>query len=121
MREPACADYRSRMSSTIEKRRHPRLAIYSAALAVSGNEGYLSDVKDLSQSGARIGRPKNWPEPAPETCRVFFIFDQETVIGIDTRVVRNGADDLGLEFLSDQDDRVETLLYETRFIDKEAP
>lgn len=109
------------MSSVIEKRRHPRLAIYSAALAVTGNEGYLSDVKDLSQSGACIGRPKNWPANASDSCRVFFIFDQETVIGIDARIVRNGANDLGLEFLSGQEERIENLLYETRFIDKEAP
>jgi len=109
------------MSSAIEKRRHPRLSIYSAAMAVTGNEGYLSDVKDLSQSGARIGRPKNWPANATDICRVFFIFDQETVIGIDARIVRNGADDLGVEFLPDQEERVENLLYETRFIDTEAP
>lgn len=109
------------MSSAIEKRRHPRLAIYSAAMAVTGNEGYLSDVKDLSQSGACIGRPKNWPANAPDTCRVYFIFDQETVIGIDARIVRNGTNDLGLEFEPGQEERVESLLYETRFIDKEAP
>jgi hypothetical protein len=109
------------MSSVIEKRRHPRLSVYSAVMAVTGNEGYLSDVKDLSQSGACIGRPKSWPTPPPKTCRVFFIFDQETVIAIDTRIVRNGTDDLGLEFEPGQEDRVETLLYETRFIDKEAP
>jgi hypothetical protein len=109
------------MSSVIEKRRHPRLAIFSAAMAVCGNEGYLSDVKDLSQGGACIGRPKNWPANAPADCRVFFIFDQETVIGIDARVVRTGSADLGLEFLPGQEERVESLLYESRFIDKEAP
>jgi hypothetical protein len=109
------------MSSVIEKRRHPRLAIFSAAMAVTGNEGYLSDVKDLSQGGACIGRPKNWPEQSPDHCRVFFIFDQETVIGIDARVARNGTLDLGLEFLPGQEDRIEALLYETRFLDKEAP
>jgi len=43
------------------------------------------------------------------------------VIGIDTRVVRNGTDDLGLEFEPGQEERVENLLYETRFIDDEAP
>ncbi|HZP65201.1 MAG TPA: PilZ domain-containing protein [Rudaea sp.] len=106
--------------SYAEKRRHPRLAIYSAALAVSDGEGYLSDVKDLSQGGACIGRPKNWPEKAPETCRVFFIFDQETVIGLDARVVRSAAEDLGLEFMPGQEARIESLLYESRFIDREA-
>lgn len=109
------------MSSVIEKRRHPRLAIYSAAMAVTANEGYLSDVKDLSQGGACIGRPKNWPADATDICRVFFIFDQETVIGIDARIVRDSASELGLEFLPGQEERVENLLYETRFIDKEAP
>jgi len=106
--------------SFAEKRRHPRLAIYSAALAVSGGEGYLSDVKDLSQGGACIGRPKNWPDKAPEACRVFFIFDQETVIGIDARVVRIGAEELGLEFMPGQAERIESLLYESRFLDRET-
>jgi hypothetical protein len=103
-----------------EKRRHPRLSIYSAALAISGNEGYLSDVKDLSQSGACIGRPKNWPDAAPAECRLFFIFDQETVIGIDVRIVRTTADELGIEFMPNQNDRIESLLYESRFLDRDV-
>jgi hypothetical protein len=106
--------------SFAEKRRHPRLAIYSAALAVTGGDGYLSDVKDLSQSGACIGRPKNWPDNAPAACRLFFIFDQETVIGIDARVVRNSPDDLGIEFLPGQEARIESLLYESRFLDRDT-
>jgi hypothetical protein len=106
--------------SFAEKRRHPRLAIYSAALAVCGNEGYLSDVKDLSQGGACIGRPRNWPSPPPTTCRLFFIFDQETVIGIDARIVRTTAEDLGVEFLPGQEARVESLLYESRFLDRDV-
>lgn len=106
--------------SYAEKRRHPRLAIYSAALAVCNGEGYLSDVKDLSQGGACIGRPKNWPADAPAECRVFFIFDQETVIGLEARIVRNGAEDIGLEFAPGQEQRVESLLYESRFLDKDT-
>ncbi|MDR3389148.1 MAG: PilZ domain-containing protein [Rudaea sp.] len=106
--------------SFAEKRRHPRLAIYSAAFAVTDGQGYLSDVKDLSQGGACIGRPKNWPDKLHENCRVFFIFDQETVIGIDVRIARSGTEDLGLEFLPGQDQRVESLLYESRFLDREA-
>ena len=106
--------------SYAEKRRHPRLAIYSAALAVCNGEGYLSDVKDLSQGGACIGRPKNWPADAPSECRVFFIFDQETVIGLEARIVRNGAEDIGLEFAPGQETRIESLLYESRFLDKDT-
>ncbi len=106
--------------SHAEKRRHPRLAIYSAALAVSQNEGYLSDVKDLSQSGACVGRPRNWPETAPVECRLYFIFDQETVIGLDCRVVRTTEDELGIEFVAGQNDRIESLLYESRFLDRDV-
>jgi hypothetical protein len=106
--------------SFAEKRRHPRLAIYSAVLVVSDNEGYLSDVKDLSQGGACIGRPRNWPTPAPNTCRLFFIFDQETVLGIDARIVRTTAEDLGVEFLPGQEARIESLLYESRFLDRDG-
>jgi hypothetical protein len=104
-----------------EKRRHPRLAIYSAAMLVSAGAGYLSDVKDLSQGGACVGKPKNWPADAPAECRVFFIFDQETVISVDARIVRIGEGDLGLEFAAGQDAHVESLLYESRFLDKDTP
>jgi PilZ domain len=109
-----------RTMSFAEKRRHPRLAIYFAAFAVTGGEGYLSDVKDLSQGGACIGRPKNWPDKVLESCRVFFIFDQETIIGINARIARSGTEDLGLEFLPGQEQRIESLLYESRFLDREA-
>ena len=104
--------------SNNEKRRHPRKAVHSAALAVCNNEGYLSEVIDLSRGGARVGLPKNWPQPAPKSCRVYFILDQETVIGVDARIVHSGEQDMGLEFEPGQDDRVETLLYESRFLDE---
>jgi hypothetical protein len=107
--------------SYAEKRRHPRLSIYSAAMVVSAGTGFLSDVKDLSQGGACLGKPKNWPADAPVDCRVFFIFDQETVIGLDARIVRTGETDLGLEFAAGQDAHVESLLYESRFLDKDTP
>jgi len=104
-----------------EKRRHPRMAIHSAALTVYENEGYLSEVRDLSQGGARIALPKNWPHTAATHCRVYFIFDQETVIGLDARIVYTNATDMGLEFLPGQNERIEKLLYETRFLDDESP
>jgi PilZ domain len=106
--------------SFAEKRRHPRLAIFSAALIVHGADGYLSDVKDLSQGGARLGRPKNWPQEAQPDCRVFFIFDQVTVLAFDMLLKRNGSEDLGLEFSPGQEDRIEKLLYESRFLDQDA-
>ncbi len=97
------------------------MAIHSAALTICDDEGYLSEVKNLSRGGARIGLPKGWPEPAPTGCRVYFIFDQETVIGLDARIVYATAADMGLEFLPDQHQRIEKLLYESRFLDKETP
>ncbi len=103
-----------------EKRRHPRLSIYSAALIALGAEGYLSEVKDISRSGARVARPKIWPVTDQTECRVFFIFDEETVISMAVRIARTSNDDLGLEFLGGQESQIENLLYESRFLDQEA-
>lgn len=105
--------------SYAEKRRHPRLSVFSAAMLVLGDEGYLSEVKDLSQGGACVALPRNWNLPVATDCQLFLIFDQETVIGLRVRVVRVGADDLGLEFAPDQEPRVAAVLYESRFIEQE--
>jgi hypothetical protein len=99
-----------------EKRRHPRKDVYIAALVAMGENGYLSEVWDLSQGGARLGRPKRWTADASlRPVKVYFIFDQETVVGITSRIVRVSEDYLGIEFVNGQEDRVQALLYEARF------
>ena len=107
--------------SSNEKRRHPRLPIFSAALITCAGQGWLSEVRDLSQGGARLARPPTWMSGTARQCRVYFIFDQETVIAVDADCVRDGSEDLGFEFLPDQETAVEALLYESRFLDKEEP
>lgn len=107
--------------STDEKRRHPRLPVYSATLIACGGEGWLSEVRDLSRGGARLGRPGSWRADHVRDCRLWFIFDQETVIGIDARCVREGDDDLGFEFLPGTDETVQALLYESRFSSGDQP
>ncbi len=104
-----------------EKRRHPRLPIFSAALITFDGEGWLSEVRDLSQGGARLARPTQWQASEIRECRVYFIFDQETVIALDARCVRDGSDDLGFEFAPGQEQRIEALLYESRFLDSDEP
>ena len=103
-----------------EKRRHPRKDVFTAAMLVTGDEGYLSEVWDLSSGGARLGKPKKWPAGAPEHLRVFFMLDQDTVIGIAARVVRNAPDHLGVMFMDGQDARVQSLMYEARFLEGEG-
>ena len=108
--------------SANEKRRFPRLPIFSAALITHAGQGWLSEVRDLSQGGARLARPRQWTGNVPE-CRIYFIFDQETVIAVDARCVRDGDgdDDLGFEFQPGQESSVDALLYESRFLDKDEP
>lgn len=106
--------------SANEKRRFPRLPIFSAALITHSGQGWLSEVRDLSQGGARLARPRQWSGDVRE-CRIYFIFDQETVVAVDARCVRDGTDDLGVEFLPGQESSVESLLYESRFLDKDEP
>src|SRR5688572_22077773 len=65
-----------------EKRLHPRKDVFSAAMLVLGDDGYLSEVWDISQGGARLGKPKKWPTSPPDLIRVFFMLDQDTVISL---------------------------------------
>lgn len=105
---------------THEKRLHPRKDVFSAAMLVVGDRGYLSEVWDLSQGGARVGRPKNWPGDVGEPFRIFFMLDQDTVISLLARVVRNGADSLGVQFVAGQEQRIHDLMYEARFLDSDV-
>lgn len=117
MREAAIV----RSMSTDEKRRFPRLPIFSAALITCDGQGWLSEVRDLSQGGARLARPTRWVDSGEAAYRVYFIFDQETVISIAARCVRKGEEDLGFEFTPGQDSAVQALLYESNFVDKNLP
>jgi len=101
-----------------EKRRHPRKDIFTAALLALGEEGYLTEVWDLSQGGARLGRPKRWNHAQGAPVRIYFMLDQETVIAMTAKVVRVADEYLGLEFNANQEDRVKTLLYEARFLEQ---
>lgn len=104
-----------------EKRRFPRLPIFSAALITHDGQGWLSEVRDLSQGGACLARPAQWNANDLAECRVYFIFDQETVIAIDADCVRDGEEDLGFAFRPGQESTIESLLYESNFIDKNKP
>lgn len=103
-----------------EKRLHPRKDVFTAAMLVLGDEGYLSEVWDISQGGARLGRPKRWPVSGSELARVFFMLDQDTVISLAVRVVRSGDDHIGLKFVEGQEERVQQLMYEARFLESET-
>ncbi|HVV98090.1 MAG TPA: PilZ domain-containing protein [Rhodanobacteraceae bacterium] len=102
-----------------EKRRYPRLSLFAGALITRHGEGHLSEVRDLSQGGARLARPSNWPGRLDGTCRIYFIFEQEIVIALDAHCLREGAEDLAFEFLPGQETRVGALLYESRFLNQE--
>ena len=116
MREAAIV----RSMSLDEKRRFPRLPIFSAALITRDGQGWLSEVRDLSQGGACLARPTRWSAQAAQPCRVYFIFDQETVVALDASCVRDGQEDLGFEFSPGQESIVQTLLYESNFVDKSS-
>ena len=121
LRKRAAHGYRQLVMSITppsDKRRHPRQPIFFAAMLTCAGQGWLSEVRDLSRGGARLARPVNWVDGLTDReYRLYFIFDQETVVGLDARCVREGSDDLGFEFLSNQESAVSTLLYESRLLD----
>ncbi|MBK6434804.1 MAG: PilZ domain-containing protein [Rhodanobacteraceae bacterium] len=100
-----------------EQRLHPRKDVFTAAMLIVGDDGFLSEVWDLSAGGARLGKPKKWPTTAIDQLRVYFMLDQDTVIGVAARVVRSAPDHIGVMFLSGQEQRIEALMYEARFLE----
>ncbi len=107
-----------------EKRRHPRIGLSSAAALVAPAEGgYLTRVEDVSAGGARVARPALWPDEVgddhAQAYKLFFIFDQDTVLAVRARLVRAGPDHLAFVFDSGQDLVVDELLYESRFLSQQ--
>jgi len=106
--------------STNDKRRHPRKDVFSPVLVALADQGYLTEAWDLSRGGTRLGRPQRWDVTPGAQVRVYFMLDQQTVSVLDATVARVGKEHLGLQFSAGQDDRVEALLYEARFSDRQT-
>ena len=104
--------------SITEKRMFPRKYVFSPVLIAIGDEGYLTEAWDLSRGGARLGRPARWPVEQGNTVRIYFMLDQETVITLTATLVRVAPDHLGVQFAEDQEERVQSLMYEARFMEQ---
>jgi hypothetical protein len=104
-----------------EKRRHPRTEISAVAVLVAtARGGFLSNALDISGGGARVALPLTWKESSAPPFRLFFIFDQDTVVDVRATLVRAGDNHLAFQFDSGQPDEIDQLLYETRFIVQEV-
>ncbi len=100
-----------------EKRRHPRTEISAVAVLVaSARGGYLTNAQDISGGGARLTLPLTWKEGIQPPFRLFFIFDEDTVVDMRATLVRAGDDHLAFQFDAGQPAEIDQLLYETRFI-----
>lgn len=98
-----------------EKRLHQRLELYSSAMVTQGGRAWLCQVEDVSSGGARIVKPLDWVDIAPQPFWIYFVIDQETVVGLRASIVRDGPEHLGFRFKSGQEEEIARLLYETRF------
>ena len=104
-----------------EKRRHPRTEISAVAILVaSARGGFLSNALDISGGGARVALPLTWKDSSAPPFRLFFIFDQDTVVDVRATLVRAGENHLAFQFDAGQPDEIDQLLYETRFIVQEV-
>jgi hypothetical protein len=66
-----------------EKRRHPRTEISAVAVLVaSARGGYLTNAQDISGGGARLSLPLPWNASIQAPFRLFFIFDEDTVVDV---------------------------------------
>ena len=82
--------------------------------------GFLSNALDISGGGARVALPLTWKEGSVPPFRLFFIFDQDTVVDVRATLVRAGDNHLAFQFDAGQPDEIDQLLYETRFIVQEV-
>ena len=104
-----------------EKRRHPRTEISAVAVLVAtARGGFLSNALDISGGGARVALPLTWKDGSVPPFRLFFIFDQDTVVDVRATLVRAGDNHLAFQFDAGQPDEIDQLLYETRFIVQEV-
>ncbi|HWS25599.1 MAG TPA: PilZ domain-containing protein [Xanthomonadales bacterium] len=104
-----------------EKRRHPRTEISAVAVLVAtARGGFLSNALDISGGGARVALPLTWKDSSAPPFRLFFIFDQDTVVDVRATLVRAGDNHLAFQFDAGQPDEIDQLLYETRFIVQEV-
>ena len=101
-----------------EKRQHPRKDVFSPVLIALEDQGFLTEAWDLSRGGARLGRPARWSADEGTAIKLYFLLDQETVITIAATLVRGNGDHLGVQFAPGQDDRVQALMYEARFMEQ---
>ena len=100
-----------------EKRRHPRTEITAVAVLIATAKGaYLSNLADVSRGGCRVVRPLSWTDQSRPPYRLYFIVDQDTVIDIESSLVRASEEHIAFQFAAGQSEEVEQLLYEARFI-----
>lgn len=99
-----------------DKRRFPRVELNSTVLIAASRGGYLAEVHDVSLGGARVSRPLEWTQTLGEAFRLFFIFDQDTVIELTADLLRQTDLDLAFLFHAGQDEDAGRLMYETRFV-----
>jgi PilZ domain len=97
-----------------DKRRHTRLEINSAVLIAADRGGYLGQVQDISAGGVRITRPLDFAMNSSKY-RLFFIFDEDTVLDVSATLLRENGGHLAFVFEPGQDELVGRLLYETHF------
>lgn len=103
-----------------EQRRYPRLEMYSAVMLVNGEQGYLTEVSNISLGGTSVSKPTRWAAQSGDVYTLYFIFDQDTVLSIQARVAHNQQAHIGFEFVTGQEARATELLEESRHWDKFA-
>jgi len=117
--------YRASLSAPLElivseKRQFPRLELNSTVLIAGSRRAWLCQVEDVSTGGARMVKPLDWlaqDVSAEVIVRLHFIIDQDTIVSLFSKIVRDSDEHLGVRFEPGQDDEVDRLLYESRFIE----
>lgn len=93
-----------------DRRRHVRSEVATVILVSPNGHENRSVVYDISESGARIGLPKDLDFGIGAGVRLFFPLVRGPTMMLGAKIVRITIDHLGIEFGPGQDDEIRQLL-----------
>lgn len=91
--------------SEYERPRHSRMPIRSTVLVSRGALSWVSEVENISATGALILRPDGWQGTAGDTCVLDLLLGEDLHINLEASVVRVSADHIGFEYTRIPEDK----------------
>jgi hypothetical protein len=101
------------MSTSAERRRHPRHEVMLAAMITPNGGQHDAEILNLSRGGACVAIPNDWTPGDGAPLKLLFQVNGEESIMVEAHVARIAIDHMGLAFDPGQAKRIRDLLQRT--------